>query len=74
MPRADGKIELWPLVRDLEHFAFRGLPYRGHRLDVFRDRPDGQRAHADTPEGFTLAVDGARAFSVPELRRMVVDG
>ena len=72
VPRADDTIELWPLVRDLQHFRFRDVPYHGLLLDIAWDRPDGARVHADRPEGFTLAVDGRQVLHVAELDRVEV--
>jgi hypothetical protein len=65
-------IELWPLVKDLEHFSFRDILYHGKSLDITWDRPDGKRVYKHAPEGYTLAVDGKQIFNVAELKRMIV--
>jgi len=72
VPRADGRIELHPLIHGLEHFRFQGVPYRGRLLDIAWDCPDGERIHEDTPEGYTLRVDGERVFHAPDLARAML--
>jgi len=64
--------ELWPLVTELEHFRFEGLPYHGHELDVSWDRPDGVVVHGEEPEGFSARLDGQLLFRRPSLERVRV--
>ncbi len=73
VPSMDEGITLCPLIHDLEYFGFRGLPYHGKLLDITWDRPDNNRIFDDAPEGYTLAVNGERIFSVPGLRRIRVE-
>ncbi len=67
VPTADGTLELRPQVQGLEHFRLRGVPYHGHSLDITWDRPNGERAYSDAPEGYTLTVDGEQVFTQAEL-------
>lgn len=73
VPCAEGRIELWPLVEDLEYFRFRNIPYHGRLLDIAWDRPDGERVYTDLDEGYTLMKDGEVVFTVQELKRMILD-
>ncbi|MBI4879398.1 MAG: hypothetical protein HY812_07020 [Planctomycetes bacterium] len=70
VPHADGRVELWPLVKSLEHFRFAGILYHGKSLDITWDRPDGTRVYEEAPEGYTLAIDGQEAWNLPELRHV----
>lgn len=58
-PRMDGKIELHPLVKDLDYFRFQGIPYHGRTIDLFWDG-----------EGYSVHVDGERVALDQELRPM----
>ncbi len=70
VPSAAEEIELSPLVRDLDHFRFSGIPYHGYRLDITWDRPDGDRIYDARPEGYSLWVDGRPLFHVEKLQRV----
>ncbi|MGE0520112.1 MAG: hypothetical protein AB7P78_14060 [Candidatus Binatia bacterium] len=72
-PRSDDVIELEPMAREWPYFALDGLRYRGRDLTIIWDRPDGQVRYPPYPEGFSLALDGAIAFSHPELAHVRYD-
>jgi hypothetical protein len=75
VPRADGALELDPLLGHLEHFRFEGLSHRGRRVDVTWDRPDGVRRYEPLglEEGFSVVVDGRLAHREAALARVVLD-
>jgi hypothetical protein len=72
-PRTDERIELQPMARRWSYFLLDGLRYRGHDLTIVWDRPDGEARYTGYPEGFSLYIDGALAFTRPELGHVVYD-
>jgi hypothetical protein len=72
-PRTDDKIELQPAALEWPYFALAGLRYRGHDLTIIWDHPDGEVRYAGQPEGFSLAVDGKRVFTRPQLGHVIYD-
>jgi hypothetical protein len=72
-PRQDERIELEPMAREWPFFALDGLRYRGHDLTIIWDRPDGEVRYDGYPEGFSLYIDGALAFTEPSLGHVVYD-
>jgi len=72
-PRTDDKIELQPAALDWPHFALAGLRYRAHDLTIVWDRPDGDVRYPDHAEGFSLAIDGRRVFTRPQLGHVIYD-
>jgi len=70
VPSAEKSLELWPLVRGLEHFMFSGIPYHGYLLDIAWDKPDGKRIYNHIPEGYVLYVDGKKVFCKNKLERI----
>jgi hypothetical protein len=72
-PREDERIELQPLAQDWAYFVLDGLRYHGHDLTILWDRPDGQVRYDGYPEGFSLYIDGALAFTRPNLAHVLYD-
>jgi hypothetical protein len=73
-PRLDDVVELWPIDVGYDHFAVNNLRYHGRDLTIVWDEPgDGERHYGRTPEGYSLYVDGRRAFTVDELERVTWD-
>jgi hypothetical protein len=72
-PRVDDKIELQPAALEWDYFALAGLRVRGRDLTVIWDRPDGQVRYPDYPEGFSLYVDGAHAFTRDRVEHVIYD-
>ncbi|MDT0446571.1 galactose-binding domain-containing protein [Streptomyces johnsoniae] len=74
-PRADDKIELWPIDIDWPHFAVSDINYHGTDLAVVWDEPgDGERPYGqDVPEGYSVYLDGRHAFTVDDLAHLVYD-
>ena len=72
-PRRDERIELRPAARDWPYFLIDRLRYHGHDLTILWDRPDGQVHYNGYPEGFSLYIDGALAFTRPTLDPVIYD-
>jgi hypothetical protein len=72
-PRSDERIELQPMALRWPYFLLDGLRYRGHDLTIVWDRPDGQVRYPGYPEGFSLYIDGALAFTRPDLGHLLYD-
>jgi hypothetical protein len=73
-PRRDARIELQPLAENWSYFLLDGLRHRGHDLTVVWDRPgDGPPHYDGYDEGFSLYVDGQRAFTRAALEHVIFD-
>ncbi|MGH2944769.1 MAG: Ig-like domain-containing protein [Solirubrobacteraceae bacterium] len=74
-PRSDAKIELSPIDIGWDHFAVDGINYRGSDLTIVWDDPRDRRRHyrGGGPEGYSVFLDGKRAFTVDELVHTVYD-
>ncbi|GGZ29094.1 Ig-like domain-containing protein [Streptomyces poonensis] len=74
-PRTDRKIELWPVDVDWPHFAVTDINYRGTDVAVLWDEPgDGERPYGrQVPEGYSVYLDGRRAFTADSLTHLVYD-
>jgi hypothetical protein len=68
-PRTDEQVELWPIDIDWPHFAVTDLRYRGRDLSIVWNG-DG---FYDMPVGYSVFVDGQRAFTVDRLAHVVWD-
>jgi hypothetical protein len=56
-PRADEKIELFPIDMEWDHFLVNNARYHGHDLTVCYDEiGDGTRYYEDLPEGYSLRI------------------
>jgi hypothetical protein len=66
-PRLDDQLELWPIDIGWEHFAINNLRYHGADLTLVWDRPGGSHHYPALPEGYTVYVNGTRAFTVDAL-------
>ncbi len=60
-PQDDGGLVIDPLPLGLTHFALRGAPYRGHRVDVLWNEPEAGK-------GLTIRLDGKVLRRVPGFR------
>ena len=56
-PRTDGKLELKPLPIGLDHFAMEDIPYHGHFVSVYWQRPDLPPIYKNVPAGYVIKVD-----------------
>jgi hypothetical protein len=72
-PRTDERIELQPMARRWPYFLLDGLRYHGHDLTIVWDQPDGNIRYPGHPEGFSLYIDGALAFTQPALGHVIYD-
>ncbi len=73
-PRLDDVVELWPIDVGYDHFTVNNLSYHGSDLTVVWDKPgDGTRHYGDTPEGYSVYVDGRRVFTVDDLAHVTWD-
>jgi hypothetical protein len=73
-PRSDAKIELSPIDIGWDHFAVNDINYRGADLTVVWDAPgDGERHYRGGPEGYSVYVDGKRAFTLDKLVHAIYD-
>jgi hypothetical protein len=71
-PRNDAQVELWPINIGWSHFAVNNLRYRDSDLSVVWDDPaDGVTRYAGVPQGYSVFVNGQRAFTVDRLTRVV---
>lgn len=58
-PQDDGSLVIDPLPLGLTHFALRGAPYRGRKVDVLWNEPG-------TGKGLTVRVDGIVRSHLPK--------
>jgi hypothetical protein len=72
-PRADGIVELWPIDMGLDHFTVNNLNYHGRDLSIVWQKPGGSSFYANAPAGFSLYVNGQRAFTVADLAHVTWD-
>ncbi|WP_240658577.1 galactose-binding domain-containing protein [Microbacterium sp. CPCC 204701] len=69
-PRADDKIELWPIDLGYENFMVNNLRYHGKDLTIVWDA-DGSEYGLGA--GYSLFVDGERKATADDLGRLVYD-
>ncbi|THV22864.1 Ig-like domain-containing protein [Glycomyces paridis] len=73
-PRTDDKIELSPIDIGWDHFTVTDLRYRDADLTIVWDEPgDGTVHYPGVPEGYSVYLDGQRAFTVDSLTATVWD-
>jgi len=71
-PRNDAQVELWPINIGWSHFAVNNLRYRDTDLSIVWDDPaDGVTRYSGVPQGYSVYVNGQRAFTVDRLTRVV---
>ena len=66
-PRLDDVVELWPIDMGYDHFAIGNLSYHGSDVTIVWQRPGGTTYYPQAPAGYSLYVDGKRAFTVDDL-------
>lgn len=73
-PRTDTRVELWPINIGWTHFAVNNLRYRNMDLSVVWDDPaDGVTRYSGVPQGYSVYLNGTRAFTVDRLTRVLYD-
>ncbi|MFK3979177.1 MGH1-like glycoside hydrolase domain-containing protein [Micromonospora sp. NPDC050397] len=71
-PRTDAQVELSPININWSHFAVNNLRYRNADLSVVWDDPaDGVTRYSGVPQGYSVYLNGTRAFTVDRLTRVV---
>ncbi|WP_311215132.1 MULTISPECIES: Ig-like domain-containing protein [unclassified Arthrobacter] len=71
--RTDNKIELSPIDVGWDHFTANNLKYHDKNLTIVWDQPGGERHYGDTPEGYSVYLDGERAFTIDALVPVTFD-
>ncbi|MBV9446238.1 MAG: discoidin domain-containing protein, partial [Streptosporangiaceae bacterium] len=72
-PRADDTIELWPVDMGYDHFTINNVSYHGSDITIVWQKPGGTRFYPAAPMGYSLYVDGHRAFTVDRLAHVTWD-
>jgi hypothetical protein len=72
-PRLDDVVELWPIDMGFDHFAVNNLSYHGSDVTIVWQRPGGTTYYPLAPAGYSLYVDGQRAFTVDDLAHVTWD-
>ncbi|MEN3608601.1 discoidin domain-containing protein [Plantactinospora sp. ZYX-F-223] len=71
-PRSDNTVELSPININWSHFAVNNLRYRNMDLSVVWDDPaDGVTRYSGVPQGYSVYLNGTRAFTVDRLTRVL---
>lgn len=71
--RTDDKIELSPINIDWDHFTANNLKYHDKDLTIVWDQPGGEKHYGDTPEGYSVYLNGERAFTIDALVPVTFD-
>jgi hypothetical protein len=66
-PRLDDQLELWPIDMGLDHFAVDNMSYHGSNLTIVWQKPGAPTYYPTAPAGYSVYVDGKRAFTVDDL-------
>jgi hypothetical protein len=67
-PRNDNQVELSPININWSHFAVNNLRYRNSDLSIVWDDPaDGVTRYSGVPQGYSVYVNGTRAFTLDRL-------
>ena len=66
-PRMDNQVELWPIDVGLDHFAVNNVSYHGSDLTIVWQKPGGPTYYPTAPFGYSLYVNGQRAFTLDDL-------
>jgi hypothetical protein len=68
--RLDDTLELWPIDLGYDHFTLNNLNYHGSNLTVVWQQPGGPTFYPTAPAGYSVYLDGARAFTVAGLAHL----
>jgi hypothetical protein len=66
-PRMDDQLELWPIDMGYDHFAVNNMSYHGANLTIVWQKPGGTTFYPGAPAGYSVYVNGTRAFTVADL-------
>jgi hypothetical protein len=65
--RLDNILELYPIDMGYDHFTLNNVRYHGADLTVVWQRPGGTTFYPNAPAGYTVYLNGLRAFTVSDL-------
>jgi len=65
--RLDNTLELYPIDMGYDHFTLNNVRYHGADLTVVWQKPGGTTFYPNAPAGYTVYVNGLRAFTVSDL-------
>ncbi|GAA5200548.1 hypothetical protein GCM10023322_78620 [Rugosimonospora acidiphila] len=65
--RLDNQVELYPIDMGYDHFTANNLSYHGSNLTIVWQKPGGTVYYPNAPMGYSLYIDGKRAFTVDDL-------
>jgi hypothetical protein len=71
--RLDDTLEMWPIDLGYDHFALNNLSYHGSNLTVVWQKPGGPTYYPQAPAGYSVYLDGARAFTLAGLAHVSWD-
>ena len=66
-PRIDNTLELWPIDMGYDHFTVNNMSYHGSDLTIVWQKPGGTTYYPAAPAGYSVYLDGKRAFTVDDL-------
>ena len=73
VPREDDAIELDPIaLPDWGHFTVNNLSYHGHDMSIVWN-DDGTYDDSGAPRGYSLYIDGEKAFTTDALAHVIYD-
>jgi hypothetical protein len=70
-PRMDNQLELWPIDMGYDHFAIDNISYHGADLTIVWQKPGGKIYYPAAPAGYSVYVNGNRAFTVDQLAHVL---
>jgi hypothetical protein len=71
-PRNDNQVELWPVNIGWPNFTVNNVRYRNSDLTIVWDDPaDGVTRYPGVPQGYSVYINGSRAFTVDRLVRTI---
>jgi hypothetical protein len=65
--RLDNTLEMYPIDMGYDHFTINNAHYHGSNLTVVWQKPGGTTYYPAAPAGYSVYVDGLRAFTVSDL-------
>ncbi len=65
--RLDSTVELWPIDMGYDHFTVNNMSYHGANVTIVWQKPGGTTFYPLAPMGYSLYVNGRRAFTVDDL-------
>jgi hypothetical protein len=65
--RLDNTVELYPIDMGYDHFTINNARYHGSDMTIVWQRPGGTVYYPAAPAGYSVYIDGQRAFTVSDL-------